>query len=295
MYIFFLFFKSVAWIVSLLPFCFLYAFSDFLYVILYYAVKYRKKVVYENIKNAFPEKNSKEIKKIAKKYFHNLCDIIVEVIKIRHITIKQLLKHVEFKNYQIIDELIGSGKSIIVATGHCGNWEWMSIKMAYIAKIKGFAIAKPLSDKNYDNYLNKLRTKFSTESVIKYKETYRKLIKNKDIQTINGFVVDQTPAKGEITFWTNFLNQDTPVYLGTEKIAKSLGMAVVFIYVKRIKRGYYEAEIIKITDDARFTSEHEITEKHVHLLEQFINKYPDNWLWSHRRWKYKQNDVLKNN
>jgi len=294
MYIFFLFFKAIAWLISLLPFCVLYIISDFLFVIFYYIAKYRKSVVFENLRNAFPEKNPEEINKIAKKYFHNLCDIIIEVIKIRHITPNQLLKRVEFKNYQILDDLYASGKSVIAATGHCGNWEWMSMNMSYITKFNGYVIVKPLSNKYFDEYLNKLRTKFAKGGgVIRFKETYRKLIQLKNVQTLSGFAADQTPAKNEITYWTKFLNQNTPVYLGVEKIAKSLEMAVVFIYVKRIKRGFYEAEIIKITDDARLTVGHEITEKHVQLLDQFINKYPDNWLWSHKRWKYKPVGVQK--
>ncbi len=289
MFIYHYCFSALAWFISILPFSIIYIISDILYFKLYYVFCYRKKVVFKNLRNSFPDKNEREIKSIAKKYYRNLSDVIIEVIKLKSISREQLEKRVNFKNYEVINELYKSKKSIIAAMGHCGNWEWMSMVLAMISKYKVLAVVKPLSDKFFERYITKLRTKFNPGSLIEFKKTFQTVIRNKDKLTLNIFVADQTPTKSEINYWTKFLNQDTPVFLGIEKIAKYLDFAVIYLDIKRVKRGFYQVEIIKITDNPKQSPQYEITEKHVHLLEESIIQNPDNWLWSHRRWKHKKN------
>ncbi|NVO04155.1 MAG: lysophospholipid acyltransferase family protein [Bacteroidetes bacterium] len=279
---------SLIWFFSLLPFKILYFFSDFLYLLIYYVFGYRKKEVKVNLVNSFPNKSAEELKKIEKKYYHNLCDLIVEIAKIRHISQKQLLSRIQFKNKEIVNGFIEQGKSVFVVTGHIGNWEWtgMSFPLNFNARV--IAVVKPLTNKFFDNYFYFLRTRFTSEGPVPFKQTLRALIKHKNEKTITVLASDQTPAKEEIEYWTTFLNQDTPVFLGTEKMAKALDVVVLFFTNKRVKRGYYEIEFSTITNRPKETKEFEITESHVNLLEKFINNNPDNWLWSHRRWKHKK-------
>ena len=289
MFIIYNIFRFFAWLISKLPFCLLYIISDILYFLIYYLVGYRKKVTFNNLRNSFPDKSDKEIKSIAKKFYRNFSDTIIEVIKIRSITKKSLNKRVRFNNLEIIEELYKRNKNVFITLGHCGNWEWLGLNVSLNALYSPFAIVKPLNNPFFEKYITKLRTKYYN-NLIPIKQTYRTLINNKNELCFVLIVSDQSPAKSEINHWTTFLNQETPVYLGTEKISKALDYAVVFSDIQRIKRGYYEVTVMEITDNPKETTEYEITEKYYHLLEEAIKKHPDNWLWSHRRWKHKKVD-----
>jgi len=281
-------FRVVAYGVSLLPFWVLYRLSDFMYFLVYYVLRYRTRVTITNLKNAFPEKNEREIRAIAARFYRNLADIIVEVIKTKSISVKELMRRVQFHNYEIVEDLFRKKKSTFVSIGHCGNWEWTAIKLAMISKHKPFAVVKPLNDPFFDDYMSRLRTKSGHSNLIKFKQTYRTLYKIKDELFITIIASDQTPTREEINYWTEFLNQDTPFFLGLEKISKALNMAVVFFDIVRPKRGYYDVYISKITEAPLETPQFEITEGYVRKLEDSIKKHPDNWLWSHRRWKHKR-------
>jgi Kdo2-lipid IVA lauroyltransferase/acyltransferase len=279
---------TTIWFLSLWPLWLLYPFSDFVYFLVYHVFGYRKKVVFENLTKAFPEKSAKEINAIAKKFYrYHLCDLIIEVSKTRHISRKNLLKRISFKNIEIFDKYRDANKSIIAAIGHCGNWEWMAMYLSLTIDFDVYAIVKPFSDEKFDSYFDaKLRSRFTTSKLVPFKMALRSMIRNKAKLTMNIFATDQSPAKNEIEYWTTFLNHDTAVYLGTEKIAKALDMAVLFFDIQRKSRGYYEIEIIELCDNAKQTAEFEITEKHVKALEYCIRENPYNWLWSHRRWKH---------
>ena len=281
-------FSVFTWLISILPFRLLYILSDFFYFIIFYIVRYRKNVVFNNLRNSFPEKSEAEIKKIAKKYFHNLCDIIIETFKVKGITEKQLNKRVKIKNIELFDELYKSGKSVIIASAHLGNWEFtthiFTVKCSYY---EHYAIIKPLSNEYFNNFANKIRTKFRL-NLVPYKQILKFMVKNKNVQSIYYNAADQTPAKGEINYWATFLNQDTPFYNGIEKLAKSFDLPIVFMNVQRIKRGFYEIEFTKFTDNPKELKENEITDWYVKNLENIIKNNPDNWLWSHKRWKHKK-------
>ncbi|MFA6923196.1 MAG: lysophospholipid acyltransferase family protein [Bacteroidales bacterium] len=287
MKIFYIIFSIKAWFISILPFRLLYILSDFYYFLLYYVIGYRKKVVFENLRKSFPDKTSQEIEKIAKKYFHNLCDMFLEVIKVKNISEKQILKRVKIKNIEVLDELYLKNKSVIVAMGHLGNWEFTTHAVTLKSAYNHYGLIKPLTNDFFNNYLNKLRNRFNLK-LVPYKQTLKFMARNKNNLSLYYVAGDQTPAKGEITYWTNFLNQDTPVYLGIEKMSKMLDFAVIFMDIQHSKRGYYEIEFTKFTDKPNEFKEFEITEWHVRFLENIIIKNPDNWLWSHKRWKHKK-------
>ena len=276
------------WILSTLPFFILYGISDFLFLFFFYVFEYRKKVVFQNLKRSFPNKSEKEIKKIAIKFYHNLCDIVIETIKIKTISKKNLLKRIRYNNIELIDHYYNEGRSVIAVCGHIGNWEWVGATMKEFIKHKGFAVVKPMSSNFWEKYISKLRLRFPKTGLVPFKQTLRVLVKNKESKTFTLIAGDQTPTKSEIGYWTTFLNQDTALFSGIEKIAKSLDMPVLFANIQRVKRGYYEITVSLLTDKPKETAENEITEMHVRALEKVIIEHPDNWLWSHKRWKHKR-------
>lgn len=282
-------FTLKAWFISKLPFPIIYFLSDLLSFILHRVVGYRKKIILTNLSRSFPEKSTHEIKVIIKQYYRNLADTVLEVIKWRSITKEDLLDRVTFENIEILTESFQKGKSVIIAIGHCGNWEWMGTALGLISPEKGYAIVKPLNDKRFQRYMNFLRHRLNADSTIPFKETFRRMAKNsKERLTFNVFAADQTPTKDEINYWTTFLNQETGFFLGIEKISKALDFNVIFIDIQRISRGNYKCVLSLVTDDPKATKEFEITENYIRKLEEAIHRQPDNWLWSHRRWKHRK-------
>ncbi len=281
-------FIGAAGLLARLPFRMLYGFSNGLAFLLHRVVRYRKSVVYTNLHNAFPEKSAREIRAIARQYYRNLGDIILEVIKLQQMKTAQLMDRFHFENMELLQNILGQNKSVILTIGHCGNWEWMGNTLGPMTTAKGYAVVKPLSDKRFQAYITRLRTRHNPESVIPFKETFRTLVRRKNDLTVNVFAADQTPTRDEINYWTTFLNQDTPFFMGIEKIARTLDMGVVFMEIIRVKRGHYVGRFHPVTESPKETGKYEITEKYVTLLEEAIRRNPDNWLWSHRRWKHKR-------
>ena len=283
-------FYALAWMISLMPFWMLYALSDFIYFLLYHVFAYRKQVTYTNLRNAFPGKDEQWIRKTARKFYRSLSDIMLEDLKVLTISQKKLARRYRYINTEIMDRIFEQDKSVILAIGHCGNWEWLGNTLGpmYI-HVKGYAIVKPISNKYFDAFMNGLRNRFIKDSIIYMRDTLRVMVKRKDQTSLYVFAADQTPSPVENAYWTEFLNQDTPFYTGIEKLARSLDLGVIFIDLYREKRGHYAGEISLITESAKKTKEHEITDAYIQKLEEAIRKRPHNWLWSHRRWKHKRN------
>jgi KDO2-lipid IV(A) lauroyltransferase len=285
----FLVLRAFLWMVALLPFPVLYVLSDILFVFVFYVIRYRRKVSFENLRNSFPEKSLREIKAIEKKYYRNLSDIVFEFIKIEHISRKSLNKRMIIKNPEILSTLYAQGKSVFVAIGHCGNWEWLGKKLALSTRHNAYAVMKPIHNPHFNDYMTRLRVRFHTPNLIEYKKTLRVLAKAKDVLNAVLIASDQTPTYGESKFWTTFLNQETAFFLGLEKIAISLNYAVLFFDIQRTGRGRYEIQITPVAIDPGETQALDITNAYIRLLEDAIRNNPDNWLWSHRRWKHKKN------
>jgi KDO2-lipid IV(A) lauroyltransferase len=277
-------FYGINWIITLLPLPVLYIFSDFLYFLLYYFPSYRKKVVAKNLKNSFPEKTEEELKFIEK----HLADLFIETLKLSHMSKSQLMRRFTVSNIGIIDKLLEDKRDTVAVFGHYNNWEWFTSLPLY-TKYKAVSIYKPLQNKFFDRFLNDLRSK-NGMVLTPMSNIIREIINNKknNINTISAFVSDQTPVKTEIKYWTTFLNQDTPVYMGTEKVASKYDMAIVFFHIQKIKRGYYNLNIELLFDHTAGLPDHLITETHVRRLEEIIVEKPEYWIWSHRRWKHKK-------
>lgn len=282
---------AFCWLAALLPLRCLYLLSDILFIVACYAVRYRRTVVLNNLRNAFPEKTDKERKQIARKFYRFFCDLFIETLKVIHVDTKEIHRRIYYSNPDILDELYKQNKQVFFVTGHYGNWEWL----ATLEPTHPYHLAtlyQPLQNKFFDRFFYDLRTKYGTDAIpshasIRAITGYR----NENRLTTLCFLSDQSPQKHLINYWTTFLNQDTPVYLGIEKLAKRYNTAVLYYEVRRIKRGYYAVDITQITGNAAETADREITDRHVALLEQTIRRNPQYWLWSHRRWKYKRENV----
>ncbi len=279
-------FRCFARLISLLPFPILYLLSDCLAFKLEYVFRYRKRVIDNNLKNAFPKLTEQERKRIRKQYYRHIADLVMEVIKTGGMKQASFHKRFRILNTALLESYLSKKQSVIIATGHLGNWEWFGVYMSTFPQYNPWAVVKPLSDKFFEQYLNSLRLKFADKGLIDFRKAFREMVKMKAEPSIYLIAGDQTPTKDEINYWINFLNQDTAVFLGIEKIARSLGHAVLFMDLYRVKRGYYEASLQVITETPAQTEEFEITRAHVKMLEQAIIDRPYNWLWSHRRWKH---------
>jgi len=281
-------FYGINWIVTLLPLPVLYIFSNFIYLLLYYFPSYRRKVVSTNIKNAFPEKSDEERKSIEKKFYKHFADVFIETFKLVHMSEKEQKKRFTYSNIEIIDKLRKEKRDIIAILGHYNNWEWPTL-LPFFLKYKIVIIYKPLQNKYFNGFINKQRSKYGIV-LTPMSQIIREIInfRKNDVNTLSVFLSDQTPVKSEIKYWTTFLNQDTPVYLGAEKIASKYDMAMVYFHIQKIKRGYYNLNIELLFDHTAGLPDHIITETHIKKLEEIIKEKPEYWLWSHRRWKHKR-------
>ncbi len=281
---------GVLHLISLLPFSVLYLLADMIYFAMYRVVGYRKDVVRTNLKNAFPEKTDAERKLIEKKFYRFLADMMLETIKMSTMSAKDFEKRVKLTVPEVIQNHLNNNKSVLIVSGHYGNWEWGSVRHSTYYNELLLVIFKPLTDKNFENYFNKIRSRFGAVTV-PMKLTLRKIIEYKDEKFCIGFAGDQTPVKGEARYFTTFLNQPTAVFLGVEKIAKMTNHPVVFGNMERVRRGYYECWFKTLFENPKEAAEYEITEAHTKALEEVIKARPEFWLWSHKRWKFKPEDV----
>jgi KDO2-lipid IV(A) lauroyltransferase len=280
------------YLISLLPFWFLYLLSDVLFVIVYYFIRYRRDVVTQNLARAFPEKTEKERHDIEFKFFRYLADLTVETVKMITVSEKQIQRRVVATNAELVHEYFAKGKSIIAVAGHYCNWEMAALNFNFVTDKRFMIVYKPLTNVTFDEFFIKIRSRFGGQPVA-MRQTMRKMVEYKNELTVSVLVGDQTPVSHEVNYFANFLNQPTAVFLGVEKISKAIDAAVVFYDMKRVKRGYYTYTLVPLTENAKQTAEHEITDAHVQYLESMIRREPQYWLWSHRRWKFKPEDVHK--
>ncbi len=276
------------YLLSLLPFPVLYLFSNFVYAVLYYIIGYRKKVVLENLRNSFPEKSEAEIKRICKAYYHYLCDLFLETFKTLTISKEAMIRHCSFApgTMELFERFEKENKSAILVLGHYGNWEWAGNTFSLLCKHQLYVIYHPIGNKFFDDLMFKMRTRFGTK-LITMKNTFREMLANRNELSMTAFIADQTPSS-QNAYWTKFLNQDTPVFRGTEIIAKKLDSPVVYITINKIKRGYYQMQAEVLCEHPAGTADGVISELHTRRLEKDIIACPEIWLWSHRRWKHKK-------
>lgn len=275
----------IIYLISLLPFWILYKISDIIYFLLYHVIRYRKKVVFAHIEQAFPEKTARQRIRIAKRFFRNLADLLVEMIKMMSINKRQIRKRFEYKD-AVIKKLEKENRSCQVMLGHFFNWEWANLYMSLITNKPFLVTYKPLKDKTSNRLFRYMRSRFGSVLIASDNvQAEMKPFKDKSYTSV--LVADQNPGGRRRVYWFPFLNKMTAFYRGPEFNAKRNHMAIVFGNIKKVKRGYYKIETRLAFEDARETQKGEIMEAFVKFMENCIIQQPDSWLWSHRRWKRK--------
>jgi len=287
-FILFLLVYPFLWCISILPFPLLYLFSDFIYLIVYYVIGYRKKTVRENLALALPNLSDEERLVIEKKSFHHLCDIFLEMIKTMTISKKEISKRFVFTNLEVYKKLEEKEKSIAMMMAHYASYEW-AISMNTYVTFSAFAIYKKINNPYFDKLVRNIRSRFKA-SLITTKETIPVIIKNNKSKelSIYGFASDQSPILSSAYHWQKFMGIEVPVHTGAEMLAKKYDMNVVFLKVKKVKRGYYEASFEVLSENAKEVPNYEITDKFLKLVEQQIHEAPEYYLWTHKRWKHRR-------
>jgi len=277
------------WMISRLNFTSIYLISDLLYYILYYIFSYRKKVVRKNLELAFPEKSKKERRRIEKENFRNLTDIFLETFKSNNIKEKDLIERFSFKNPELLEKIYNNNQEVIVMCSHYCSWEWVFV-IEKITKFKINAIYKQLSNKYFDKWTKDRRSQYGA-NMITTKETYREISRLSKLKSLNfyGFASDQSPKKSKAVYWGNFLNNWVPIHTGAEIIAKKYNIAIVFMDVQKVKRGYYEASFSLITEKPNSFKKFELTDKYIELVEKQVRDKPEYYTWTHRRFKHRKN------
>ncbi len=277
---------------SLLPLWVLYRFSDLMYVLFISIIPYRSKVITKNLKRSFPDKSEEEIKTIRRKFYRHFCDILVEGVKNLSISKSELQKRLVVSNPEVITQLYGQNKSVLLLGGHYGNWEWLICSQNVIFPHQAYGIGKKLTSKFWDKKVNQRRERFGMR-VINNKNYKEALNANKDELKAILVLTDQSPGSSIRSFWTKFLNQDTAVLFGAEMLAHELDYALVYFRMHKVKRGHYKVALELMTQTPRTMRWGKITEAHVSRLEEQIKLRPELWLWSHKRWKRELPDDLE--
>lgn len=282
-FLYYLFYPLI-YLIASLPFGIMYAVSDFFYWVLRLS-GYRKKVILTNLRNSFPEKTEAEIQILFRDFCHHLCDIVFETLKTLTMTEKEARARCVFHKAAWLDQLFAEQKSVIVLLGHYGNWEWAGPSFTLNNDCQLVVIYRPLSNVYFEKMMYRMRTKFGTR-IAPAAATLREMVANRGKKTATALIADQS-AFGD-GYWTTFLNQETAVYNGPEKLARKFNYPVVYMHVSKPRRGYYEVRPELLFSRPVDTAEGEILETFTRKLEEEIIARPSLWLWSHRRWKYKR-------
>lgn len=272
------------YVFSLLPLRVLFLFSDLAFFILYYVVGYRRELVANNLKIAFPEKTEEERKKIAKQFYLNFTDTFIETIKMISISKKELERRSQCE-FEYINDLIAKGRNIHIVAGHQFNWEFGNLVYAMHLKIPFVGIYMPINNKIFDKISFKFRSSYGT-ILISAKDFKNKMFKVFSNQYILGLAADQNPGNPAKAYWLNFFGKPAPFVTGPGKGAVKNNTAVVFVGFEKPKRGHYKFHIVPIAENGSEYTPQELTVRYKKLLEEVIRKDPANYLWSHRRWRH---------
>lgn len=279
-------FKGFTRLLAVLPAPLLYAFSSMLAFLLYHVLRYRRKVVRNNLLLSFPEMDIRFIWRTEKQFYRNLSDIILESSILLYSSKTRVRNTIRLTNPELIDSLYNNGRSFFLAVGHSGNWELLAAYMSVVFRHESIAIYKRISSGAVDKLMQQIRKAVGGILLFESKQAYKQLVAGKDRLRSVLILGDQNPAGLETDYWTNFLHRDTAFFNGLAKMANSLDYAVLYADFVRVARGKYEISLIPVRMPDEKPGEQEISERYVRLLENSIRKQPDNWLWSHRRWKH---------
>ena len=284
------------YLLSLLPFRVLYLISDFLYLPLFYIIRYRREVVWRNLTECFPEKSEEELRSIEKRFYHFFCDYVVETIKLFSISKETMMKHMQFEGLEETIDLLRkeNKKFAFMFLGHYCNWEYVASLQYWLPEIHCGQIYHRIYNKAFNELFLRLRGQFGGDS-IEMKETLRRIsqLRKLDRPSMIGFISDQSPKWESMHHWNRFLNHDTSFFIGTERIGKKVDAAIFYFRVSRVKRGYYKTTIIPIAMHPNEYADYELTDIYAKMLEEDIRRDPAYWLWTHKRWKRTKEEWLR--
>lgn len=271
-------------LVGLLPFSWLYKISDGLAWFLGSVLRYRRQVILTNLSKSFPELDPDETQRILHKIYVNLSDVALEGLKGMSLNQANLVERYQFVNPELLSRYFKKGQSVIGLVAHYNNWEWGALATDVQIKGQVVGVSKSIHNKWIDRYIRNRRARFGA-IIIDMPQTARTIIKYRDQPSLFVLIADQSPSNGRNAHWINFLNQDTACLVGPDKIARRTNYPVVYFDVQRVKRGFYEITARLLEDQPANTPEAAITKSYFQQLEQVIRQSPENWLWSHKRWK----------
>lgn len=264
----------------------LYLFSDIIFFFLFYIIGYRKAVVMTNLRNSFPEKTTSELKKIKKKFYINFSDYLVETLKSFTVSSTELKVRVQHLNQDVFRNAKKEGRNVIMLTGHVFNWEWFTALATNLPQENSHPVYRKMQSQFWEKKLKMIRNSHGNQA-LEAKEVVKHMLRSpNDGNSIYMFVADQTPHVSEVSYGLKFLNQKTPVFVGYDKLAAKMDLVFVYCDVKKVKRGYYQVNYYRVEPENEKFEKNEIVKKFHQLLENSIRRRPDNYLWSHRKWKY---------
>jgi KDO2-lipid IV(A) lauroyltransferase len=276
------------WIISILPFRIFYLFSDVVYFIIYYLVRYRRKTVKDNLALTLPHLSVAERKVIEKKFYQHMCDMFLEMIKTMTISPEEMRKRFVLTNVELIKEYEEKGKSVVLVASHYASWEWLLTLNAQI-KFRGIGVYKKIVNPYFDKLIRKIRSKYDAD-LVETKKIIPLMAQNQrdGILSMYGLASDQSPKLDRAFHWDNFMGIEVPVHTGAEMLARKYNLSVLFVKVKKVKRGYYEATFIRICDTPKKADGFEITHTYLKEVEKQILEAPEYYLWTHKRWKHRR-------
>jgi len=273
--------------ISRLPMWALYAFSSFLYLLAFYVVRHRHQVIREQLEKVFPDSSDADRERIHKQFLKNFCDVLVEVWKSVSMSEVEMRARMQIVNLDVARRYLDAGQSLMFVTSHLGNWEWLlhgvTLQLGYPVD----AAYKPLHDPWAERLMLKVRSRFGAR-LVPAKELLADFLKRRGIVRAVAMNADQAPVSTDKRYWTRFLGQDTAFYIGAEQIARATRLPILYVAVRRIRRGYYEVELKPLWDGREVAPPNAVTERYARSCEIDVLKQPADWLWSYRRWRLKK-------
>lgn len=275
-----------AWCIGRLPYQIQLLVADFVRWVLYRVVRYRRRVVRENLRASFPEMDEAERKRIEREFYKHLADVVVETLSLASVSEREILRRMRYLNMEDLKRWT-EGRSWISAMAHYGSWEYTTNFDLYHTHDETLAVYRPLSDRGAERFYRRIRSRFGVRPVPMH-DVGREMVRcvREGRSATLALIADQTPPWPEIQNWTSFLERWTPFFMGMEKIAVKFRLPVVFLDVRKVRRGYYEAAFELLYDGSEAVAEGEITRRYAERLERMIRQRPEWWMWSHRRWKH---------
>ena len=283
-YIIYLVAYPIIWLLSVLPFRLLYCVSDVIYFVMYVLLKYRVKVVRKNLHTAFPFKTTEELRGIERKFYHHFCDTLLEMVKSYQMSEQEMKRRMVFTNIEVLRKYEDEERNILFMCSHYASYEWL-LSLAYYLKHKSYALYTPLSNKYFDKFLQKIRTKHHSYLLSRY-TAHKEMKRHKDEQGVYcyGFASDQVPNNKK-NYKRPFLGLRVPVFTGAERLGKALNTVIVFAKIEKVKRGYYQTTFEVLAENPQEFVDYQITDMFFERVNRQIYDEPAYYLWTHNRFK----------